>query len=227
MLDWFVTTLDAAWRIMTLAGPSPRQLDIPGLGLAASIALVAGVSVLLGHGAVMFINRVRWHRALITLLIGGLFTIVLYVLQGVIVGVIAPLITGTQIPLREAAAVVLASSAPLVLGFLSFIAVLGYAIARALEIWSLACLLALVASAYETSWWRAIAVGGIAWVVMQVASRLLGPLTSRITSRILSLASGRPVLVTGVDVLSGAPLLPHADLGDPGRAGTRRGDSRG
>ena len=53
--------------------------------VVAGIVFLAGVSTLLGHSAVLFINRVRRNRFIISLIVNGLVYIISYVVWGLVV----------------------------------------------------------------------------------------------------------------------------------------------
>ena len=148
----FFGWLTTIWDVASLRVVEDPSLGLPGLPTAGLIALVAGVSTLLGHCAVLFINRVRGVRFLAMLVVGGIFLTLLYTIQALILWVVAGPVTQRGMHLTDLLAVTLSSTAPLAYGFLVFIPHLGLLIGRILQGWSAICLWLLVTAAMETSW---------------------------------------------------------------------------
>ena len=204
----FFGWLTTIWDVASLRVVEDPSLGLPGLPTAGLIALVAGVSTLLGHCAVLFINRVRGVRFLAMLVVGGIFLTLLYTIQALILWVVAGPVTQRGMHLTNLLAVTLSSTAPLAYGFLVFIPHLGLLIGRILQGWSAICLWLLVTAAMETSWWQALIATGLAWGIMQLASRLLGRPIGYLTGRVWTLVTGRPAILGPRDVLAGAPFIP-------------------
>ncbi len=204
----FFGWLTTIWDVASLRVIEDPSLGLPSLPTAGLIALVAGVSTLLGHCAVLFINRVRGVRFLAMLLVGGIFLTLLYTIQALILWVVAGPITQHGMHLTDLLAVTLSSTAPLAYGFLVFIPYLGVLIGRILQGWSAICLWLLVTAAMETSWWQALIATGLAWGIMQLASRLLGHPIAYLTGRVWTLVTGRPAILGPRDMLAGAPFIP-------------------
>lgn len=203
-LDWLTSGLE----VLRLRGIFAARMEVPSPVVAAGIALIAGVSTLLGHSAVLFLNRVRGLRFVGSLLLGGVFMALLYIAQGVLLWLIAPIVTGTDIGISTAAAVALASTAPLMLGVIELIPHLGMLIGRILQGWSLLCLWGLAVSAYATTWWQGLLATALSWLAMQLASRLLGAPVSWVTGHITMLVTGTRMVIQARDILSGAPFIP-------------------
>lgn len=206
--DWLIAVASASGDVLTLRGARSGAMSIPSLPVAAGIALFSGISTLLGHSVVLYLNRVRGLRFVAALVLGAVLLTLLYLVQAGVLALVAPLIAGTGTSFGVVAALTLASTAPLLFGFFEFVPVFGLIVGRLLQVWSALCLWALIATAYSLGWWGSLAVTVAAWLVMQVLSRLLGPAVGKVTARIWSTIAGRPTLVTGHDILAGAPLVP-------------------
>jgi hypothetical protein len=177
--------------------------------IAITIAVLAGVSTLIGNSVVLFINRVRGWRFAVTLLLNGVAMVLLYIVQALVIVLVAPPIVGsdgpgTWIVVRS----VMLSSAPLVFGFLVLIPYLGPAIGRVLQAWSVVALWAVVAVVFVTDVGHALVVTLIGWGVMQLASWGLSRPMKWIGDRIWQLVSGRPSMLSGTDLLSGDFFIP-------------------
>lgn len=199
--------LAACGHVMTLGG---GDVTVPDLDIAVGIAFLAGVSTLLGHGAVLYINRVTGLRGAAALALSGILLVLLYGVNAVVLDVVGILITGTDVAITEVAAITLASTAPLVLGIFGFVPVIGLAVGRLLNAWSALALWALIVDGYGTTWPKALLTAGTAWLVMQLGSRLLGPAISRVVSRLWQVVTGVPTQITARDILAGTPIIPVA-----------------
>ncbi len=199
MLDWLTT----ARSVATLDATAP-----PTLTAAVAIGAVAGVSTLLGHCAILFINRVRGVRFVASLLVGAAFLLLLHVLQALLLWLVLGPVTGRSAAVLDVVTVALAALAPSVLGFLVFVPHVGILVGHLLQAWQAVCLWHLVVVLQGTSWWRALAAAVLAWLLMQVASRLLGRPLGVVAGRVWSLVTGRPAMLEARDVLAGVPFVP-------------------
>lgn len=206
-LHWISVGFD----VLGLRGVLTSSMEVPAVLVAVGIALLAGASTLLGHSAVLFINRVRGWRFAGSILLGGIFMALLYIAQGVLLWAIAPVITGTHVRLEVAAAVALASTAPLMLGLIELIPHLGILLGRILQGWSLLCLWGLTVSAYSATWWQGLLATALSWLAMQLASRLLSKPISWATNRVTRLVTGVTVVLQSGDILAGVPFVPVAE----------------
>lgn len=203
MLEWFASVFASAWGVLT-----PGRASVPSLDIAIGIAFLAGVSTLLDHGAVLYINRVRGLRAAAALALSGVLLVLLYVAHAFVLFLVAPLIIGHREPLTLVIALTLASTAPLILSVFGFVPILGIVFTKFLNAWSFVALWTLVLGAYSTTWLRALIVSGAAWLVMNLLSDLIGPVISRGTARIWRLVTGVPTQITARDILAGTPIIP-------------------
>lgn len=208
-LDW----LAAGFEVMGLSGFRSDAAPVPSLWHAGGIAVLAGISTLAGHSAILFLNRVRGWRFWASFLLGGVFMVLLYVAQGVLLWAVAPLITGTTVPVATAAAVAMASTAPMLLGVVELFPHIGLFFGRVLQGWSLLCLWSLTVLAYDTGWWRALLATALAWLAMQLASRLLSAPVSWVGGHVIKLVTGSALVIRGHDILAGSVFVPVGEDG--------------
>ena len=204
LFDWLATL----WDVASLRIVDQAELGLPSLQTAGLIALIAGFSTLLGHCAILFINRVKGVRFLAALAVGAVFLLLLYGFQAMILWAVNGPITQQAASFHDIVTVTLASTAPLAFGFLVFIPYLGILIGRILQVWSVLCLWLLVMALQDTTWWQALLATASAWLLMQLASRLLGRPVGAISARVWSFVTGRPARLESPDVLAGVPFVP-------------------
>ena len=121
LFDWLATL----WDVASLRIVDQAELGLPSLQTAGLIALIAGFSTLLGHCAILFINRVKGVRFLAALAVGAVFLLLLYGFQAMILWAVTGPITQQAASFHDIVTVTLASTAPLAFGFLVFIPYLG------------------------------------------------------------------------------------------------------
>lgn len=207
-LDWVA----AGFQVMGLQGFSSGTAGVvPSLWNATGIAVLAGVSTLAGHSAILFLNRVRGWRFWASFLLGGLFMILLYAAQGVLLWVVAPLVTGTSVGIATAASIAMASTAPMMLGITELFPHLGMYFGRVLQGWTLLCLWSLTLMAYASTWWQSLIATALAWLAMQLASRLLSAPISWATGHVIKLVTGSTLVIQAHDVLAGSAFVPVHD----------------
>ena len=182
---------------------APMTLLWPALG----VALLAAASTMLGHIAILLLNKINGWRLLTSLLLSAVSLAFLHVLQAAITWGVASLVRGTM-PLLPLIVVGLVSTAPLVWNFATALPHLGLLLGRMLEGWSFLILVIGVASAFDVSLLWSLGFSAAGWVVMQIVSRVAQRPLNWVTSRLWTLATGRPTMVTARDILAGTPITP-------------------
>lgn len=198
---WGVFTLDRSTAEWFAANPDNGRI-------ALTVALLAGISTLLGDSAVLFFNRVRGVRFAVSLLLSGLGMIGLYLVQAVVLTLVGDPIVGHEPVAPFVIRGMLLSTAPMVFGVLALIPYFGPAIARLLQAWSVVALWVIVQMLYDTGLWPALLVTAVAWGSMQLISWVMSRPVAFLGARIWRLVSGSTVMITGRDLLSGHPFVP-------------------
>jgi hypothetical protein len=176
--------------------------------MAVTIAAVAGLSTLLGDSVILFLNRVRGWRFAVTMALNAFGFVLLYALQALVIDIVGPLVVGHGPGLATVTKGVMLATAPMIFGFLVLIPYLGPAIARLLQVWGLIILWLVNEVLFETDLWTALLITGIGWGVMQLLSWSLSRPVNWIGDRIWRLATGKPSMMTGSDLLSGHMFMP-------------------
>ncbi|GAB2598617.1 hypothetical protein [Pseudactinotalea suaedae] len=175
---------------------------------AIGVAVLAGLSMMLGNVVVFAINRVSGLRMLAGMALGAVFMAVLRMLSATAIALAAWGITRGGIDGEMIAITYLFALAPLVLSFLVFVPHLGLGIARLLEIWSVLALVALLSPVLGVGRWPALAIAVGGWFLSQLLSRLLARPLVAVGSRVWTLATGHATLLTAQDILTGATFVP-------------------
>lgn len=178
------------------------------LEIAVTVATLAGVSTLLGDSVVLFLNRVRGWRFLFTMFLNAFGFVLLYALQALVITLVGPLIVGHNPGLAAVTRGVMLATAPMIFGFLVLIPYFGPAIARLLQAWGLLVLWVVVDTLFDTDKWTALLVTAIGWGLMQMLSWSLSRPVNWLGDRVWRLATGKPSMMTGRDLLSGHMFMP-------------------
>ncbi|WP_163540926.1 hypothetical protein [Occultella kanbiaonis] len=209
VVEWFAQVFAAVGDVLSFRVP-PVLLDSPGhaLSLGIGIAVLAGLSTMLGHAVVFVINRVRRLRMVAAIALGAVYTVLLRGLTGVAIALVAWLVTRGNVDGEMITAAYLFAIAPHVLAFLVFIPYLGLLFGRVLEVWSAVALAVLLAPVLGVGLLPALAISGVAWAGAHLVSVVLARPLARVTSRGWTLVTGHETILTSSDILSGTPFVP-------------------
>ncbi len=184
------------------------------LGLPASIlvVLLAGLSQTFGQSVMLFINRVRPLRFLLSVAIAAVLFVFNYNFWVLSTWLVARQLFEVNLPLAEVVKTLGFSYAPLLFGFLMVIPYFGMPILIILSIWTLMAIATGLGAISNLGIWQAFesCLGG--WLVLQLSQRVIGKAIARITSRIVDWVAGVK-LITEPDYLeqmlySGLPIPP-------------------
>lgn len=183
---------------------------------AVGVAVLAGASTMLGHVAILLLNRIRGLRLASSLLLSALSLALLYSAQAAVTWAVATLALRRPLPLAPLVLVALVALAPLVFNFVTALPHVGLGLGRVLQAWSYLVLWIGVARTFSLDWFWSLAFTIAGWLVMQLLSRLAQRPLNWLYSRLWTLATGRPTMVTSKDILSGMPIIPVAPAGPGG-----------
>lgn len=185
---------------------NPRALDIvertPQAGwVVGGVVFLAGVSTLLGESAILFINRVRRGRFIVSLITNGIVFLISYAVWGLTVYVIGRILFEVNPPLGEFIRMVGLSTAPLVFGFLILIPWMGPFIAKVLNVWSLLILLVIVEHEFQIGFWPAALCVALGWLVSLGFSNTIGRPVVALRNKLFQMVTGTRMDSTVDDLL--------------------------
>ncbi len=196
---------DVLWREADI---TDRLGSIDLFWSSVGVAALALLSIGLGQSGVLFLNRVRGLRAVISGSLALALLIGFRLLEAVVTWGVALAVTRRPLPLVTILTVFLLSLAPHVFNGLTFLPFVGLGLARVLELWSFLVLFVLLAAAYTLPGWLALLITGSGWLLMQVLARVLAAPLGWVSSRLWTLATGEPMIVTGANILTSGPFVP-------------------
>ena len=181
--------------------------------VVAGIVLLAGVSTLLGHSAVLFINRVRRNRFIISLIVNGLVYIISYVVWGLVVWLAGRVLFQVDPPFTQFVRIMGLSTAPLVFGFFILIPWMGPFIGKLLNVWSFLILIAIVEFQFQIGLWGALLVVGLGWLASLALNNTIGRPVVALRNRLSRLITGSDLDATAEDILlhfAGVEQIPNS-----------------
>jgi hypothetical protein len=169
--------------------------------VVVGIVFLAGASTLLGQSAVLFINRVRKSRFVISLITNGLVFIISYFVWGLTVYVIGRILFEINPPWGQFVRMVGLSTAPLVFGFLVLIPWMGPFIGKVLNIWSLLILIAIVEHQFKIGFVGAVTCVVLGWLVSLGVTNTIGRPIVALRNKVFQMVSGSRLDSTAEDIL--------------------------
>ena len=221
-----VTTVDTAInRFWTLVGgvlvfdsatfESINQLP-SGLIASILVVLLAGISQTLGQGVMLFINRVKPLRFILSVLVAAVLFVFNYNFWVLSTWLVARWLFDASVSVIEVIKTLGFSYAPLLLGFLMIIPYFGMPILIVLSIWTLLAIAKGLGAISDLGIWQAFecCLGG--WLVLQFSQRVVGDTVASITNKIVDWVAGVPLVTDAAYIeqmlYSGLPIPPAADI---------------
>jgi hypothetical protein len=169
--------------------------------VVAGIVFLAGASTLLGQSAVLFINRVRKSRFVISLITNGLIFVISYVVWGLIVWLVGRILFSVDPPWGQFVRMVGLSTAPLVFGFLVLIPWMGPFVGKVLNVWSLLILIAIVEQQFKIGFWGAAICVLLGWLASLALTNTIGRPIAALRNKLFQRVTGSKLDSTADDLL--------------------------
>lgn len=174
------TALDRFWELVSGAltlNPEAFEL-IQTLPLstraALYIVLLAGFSQAIGQGLVLFINRVKPFRFVLSLLIASILFAFGYIFWTLSTWLASNLLFGWDTSFFTVARTLGLAYAPLMLSFFVALPYLGVPISVLLSVWSFLTFLTGLRVALGIGVWQAFWCSALGWAVFEVLQRTIG-----------------------------------------------------
>ena len=213
------TAINRFWNLVSgvllLNSETFKSINTLPSSLIASIlvVLLAGLSQTFGQSVMLFINRVRPLRFVLSVAIAAVLFVFSYNFWVLSTWLVARWLFNVDLSVVEIVKTLGFSYAPLLLGFLMVIPYFGMPILIVLSIWTLMAIATGLGTISNLGIWQAFecCLGG--WLVLQVSQRIIGKAIARITGRIVDWVAGVE-LITEPDYLeqmlySGLPVPPN------------------
>ena len=174
------TAFDQFWLlvfgVLRLDSETFRLINHLPLSLIASIVVVllAALSQGIGQSVVLFINRVRPLRFILSLAIAAIIFTFNYNFWVLSTWLVANQIFQVSLPLVEVIQTFGFSYAPLVFGFLMVIPYFGMPIFVTLSIWTLLAIVTGIEAIADLGFWQVFECCIFGWLVLQISQRTIG-----------------------------------------------------
>jgi hypothetical protein len=144
------------------------------IAVVVTVALITGMSLLIGQSVVLFLNRVPKSRFAITLLLNAVIYVANLAVWSTVVWAVSTFVLNATQPIGIGAMALLLSSAPFLFGFLVLVPYLGLIIVRILYAWSLLISIVLIETIYGVNALQALLCVGLGWLLLLVLNRTIG-----------------------------------------------------
>jgi hypothetical protein len=212
------TAIDRFWELISgvlfLDSATFELINNLPNGTIASIlvVLLAGISQTLGQSVMLFINRVRPLRFILSVVVAATLFVFNYNFWVLSTWLVASWLFKVNLPLLEVVQTLGFSYAPLLLGFLMIIPYFGMPILIVLSIWTVMAIAKGLFVISALGIWQAFecCLGG--WLVLQFSQRIIGEAIADIAGKVVDWVAGVE-LITEPDYLaqmlySGLPIPP-------------------
>ncbi|WP_088888881.1 YIP1 family protein [Leptolyngbya ohadii] len=142
--------------------------------IAFSVLLLAGLSQAIGQSIILFINRVKPLRFLLTLLIAAILFVFSYGFWVMSVWLVDRIVFGHTVSYSTISHALGLAAAPQILSFLIALPYFGVPIQVVLSLWSLLAFVRGFAAVTDVDAWQAFWCGILGWFVLQVMQRTIG-----------------------------------------------------
>ncbi|HIK17469.1 MAG TPA: CAAX protease [Leptolyngbyaceae cyanobacterium M33_DOE_097] len=199
-------TLDSFWeligKVFTLAPIAFRWARMQPLGEPAVLAIVlgAGLSEAIAQSIVLFVNRVRPARFILTLLIGAVLFVAGYFFLVLSTWLVSQTPFAKPLTLPEVANILGISYAPMLFTFLGAMPYLGVPIWWVLSFWHLLAMVIGFAEVTELTRWQASTYVLLGWIVLQVLERTIGQPLANFGSWLTNFVAGVELATRGRDL---------------------------
>ncbi|MCB0132133.1 MAG: hypothetical protein KDD78_14840 [Caldilineaceae bacterium] len=184
-----------------------------GDAIAIWIVILAGFSESVGQSVILFANRVRQWRFVISLLMSALLYLVSFFVWTGIVLAATSMVTEIDLAWQQTARIVALSYIPLFFGFLWLIPYAGNPIIILLYLWTFGVLTTLLKELTNIPFWNSFLIALLGLLLILLLRATIGKPLRSLTSRMLDLAAGTRLEPDLRRALGDAPVGPEQGKG--------------
>jgi hypothetical protein len=167
------------------------------------IAILGGASLLVGQSVILFVNRVRPGRFVVSLLVNGLVFTMSLVIWAICIWLTGKVLFPNDITLRTVMRMVGLGAAPYLFGFLVLVPYAGAFIGKLLSVWSFLVVLAGVTYLAAGNLGVALVCVGIGWLLVTVMSLTIGRPIVALRNSVFKRVTGTSLDASVADLLGG------------------------
>ncbi|EDZ92772.1 MULTISPECIES: Yip1 family protein [Limnospira] len=194
------TAFDQWWHLILGALSLNRDAFVEinilplGRGLALTIVLVAGVSQAIGQSIVLFINRVRPFRFVLSLGMAAILFVFTFWFWAASIWLVHNAIFNSGLNLQATITTLGLSYAPQILRFIVGLPYFGVPIGVFLSIWSLLAEVTAIKAVTNFDTWATFSSVGLGWVLLQILQRTIGSPLMILGQKLTNLVAGTEVV---------------------------------
>ena len=140
--------------------------------LALAVLLVVGLSISIGHSAVLFVNRVERRRFILSFVLTAITFVLGVLMLTFSIWLTVVVLFDTGVLFIDVLIVISLSFAPFIFGLFIIIPYLGHILEYALRIWALMAALIGVYTIFDMSIWAALFSGVLGWMLFEIVSNI-------------------------------------------------------
>lgn len=204
MFEFLGNVTRGIWEALRL---NPRVFELvqsyPDSGwVILMVAILGGASLLIGQSVILFVNRVRPGRFLVSLLVNGLVFAIGLIIWALAIWITGRLLFPNDIPFSIVVRLVGLGAAPYLFGFLVLVPYMGNFIGRVLSVWSFLVVLAGITVLAGGNFWIALVCTGIGWLLITVMSVTIGRPIVALRNRLFKTVTGTSLDASVADILT-------------------------
>lgn len=213
-MDWLGVVgnyLGDLWRAIgsSMSFDSATLLEIAsgnsGWSIAIGIAVMAGISIVVGKLVVLAINQLRGVKLLFAIGTASMSTVLQFIVQAASMWALGRIFLDDMPKLGLVIKVLFLSSAPLILSFTSILPILGPPLEVLYSTWSLGILWGVAQVVFHLNPFSALVMALGSWLVMQIFANTLGKPFGRLRDWVWLKITGRPLLLSSQSILDAFP----------------------
>ncbi len=182
-----------------------------GWGIVLGIGILSGLSVIIGHSIILAINHLRGLSLALGISFFCVGSILQYVSQGVMIWVMGSLVLRSDPSIGDLVKLVLVSASPFVFGFLILLPCVGASIGKFLAAWMLSIMWGCTQAIFHASWYAALIVVGLSWLIMQIVSKATANPLRRLRDWLWLRMHGAPLLLSSQWIMDYYPSFSGRD----------------
>ena len=158
------------------------------------VLLLAGLSEAIAQGIVLFVNRVKPIRFVLSLAIASILFVFGFLFWAGSTWIVLKIFFGTRAPLIQLLITLAISFAPKIFSIFIALPYLGVPLSIALSIWSFLAFLVGIQATLGLDLWQGFWCGVLGWAVLQLLQRTVGRPVAGIGKWIRNSAAGVPLV---------------------------------
>lgn len=171
-----------------------------GLRVAIAVILLAGLSQAIGQSIVLFVNRVRPFRFVLSLFMSALLYLATYAFWVISIWLVVDFVFGLKFPLLSISQALALCYAPQLLAFLIALPYFGMPISILLSIWTLLAILVGIVAVTTLNTWQAMICVGLGWLVLQLGQRTVGQPLTKLARWLRSQSAGQQLITQNAEL---------------------------